>query len=88
MQKRGRYHRQAVPDRVFYDGEGIPADELPRVFDKFYRRKGTRDRGTGLGLAIVRRIVEDHGGRVEIASEVGAGTTIRMSLPISEQSEP
>ncbi|MFN7982775.1 MAG: HAMP domain-containing sensor histidine kinase [Vicinamibacterales bacterium] len=61
-------------------GEGIPADELTRVFDKFYRRKGTRQRGTGLGLAIVRRIVEDLGGRVELASAEGAGTTARMTL--------
>jgi signal transduction histidine kinase len=65
-------------------GEGIPEDELSRVFEKFYRRKGTRQRGTGLGLAIVRRIVEDHGGRVEIASEIGTGTTVRVLLPISQ----
>jgi two-component system phosphate regulon sensor histidine kinase PhoR len=65
-------------------GEGIPEDELSRVFEKFYRRKGTRQRGTGLGIAIVRRIVEDHGGRVEIASEIGTGTTVRVLLPISQ----
>lgn len=65
-------------------GEGIPADDLPRVFEKFYRRKGTRQRGTGLGLAIVRRIIDDHGGRVDIASVVGQGTTVRVSLPAIE----
>ena len=43
-------------------GEGIPADDLPHVFEKFYRRKGMRHRGAGLGLAIVRRIVDDHQG--------------------------
>jgi two-component system phosphate regulon sensor histidine kinase PhoR len=70
----------AVADR----GPGIPASDLPRVFEKFYRRKGTRQRGTGLGLAIVRRIIDDHGGRVEIASTVGAGTTVRVSLPVTD----
>ncbi len=64
-------------------GEGIPADDLPRVFEKFYRRKGTRQRGTGLGLAIVRRIVEDHGGRVTMTSVVGRGTSVLVSLPIA-----
>jgi signal transduction histidine kinase len=63
-------------------GAGIPSDELPRLFEKFYRRKGTRQRGTGLGLAIVRRIVDDHGGRVEISSVMGQGTSFRVSLPM------
>ena len=62
-------------------GEGIPPDDLPRVFEKFYRRTGTRQRGTGLGLAIVRRIVEDHGGRVTMTSTVGQGTTVLVTLP-------
>jgi signal transduction histidine kinase len=65
-------------------GEGIPSAELPRLFEKFYRRKGTRHRGTGLGLAIVRRIVDDHGGRVELSSMVGQGTTVRVVLPAIE----
>ncbi len=65
-------------------GEGIPADDLPRVFEKFYRRKGTRQRGTGLGLAIVRRIIDDHGGQVDISSVVGSGTTVRVSLPVTK----
>jgi len=65
-------------------GEGIPPADLPRVFEKFYRRKGTRQRGTGLGLAIVRRIVDDHGGRVDMASVVGRGTTVLVSLPLVE----
>ena len=62
-------------------GEGIPPEDLPHVFEKFYRRKGTRQRGTGLGLAIVRRIVEDHGGRVALTSQAGQGTTVTVSLP-------
>jgi signal transduction histidine kinase len=70
----------SVADR----GPGIPPGDLPRVFEKFYRQKGTRQRGTGLGLAIVRRIVEDHHGRVDIASAVGTGTTVLVLLPTTD----
>ncbi len=63
-------------------GEGIPADELPRLFEKFYRRKGTRHRGAGLGLAIVRRIVDDHQGSVRLTSEPGRGSRALVTLPI------
>jgi signal transduction histidine kinase len=73
----GRLVHIAVADR----GEGIPINELSRVFDKFYRRKGTRHRGTGLGLAIVRRIVEDHHGVVDVASVAGEGTSFDVTLP-------
>lgn len=65
-------------------GQGIPAAELTRVFDKFYRRKGTRVRGTGLGLAIVRRFVDDMGGRVTLTSQEGTGTTARVALVLSK----
>ncbi|MEX2272691.1 MAG: HAMP domain-containing sensor histidine kinase [Vicinamibacterales bacterium] len=61
-------------------GKGIPADELSRIFDKFYRGKGTRARGSGLGLALVKRIVSDHGGTVSVASRLGEGTTVTVLL--------
>ena len=61
------------------DGEGIPADLLPRVFDRFV--KGVDSPGSGLGLAIVRDIVEAHGGAVTIASRLGSGTEVRLTLP-------
>lgn len=67
----------AVSDR----GDGIPPDDLTLVFDKFYRRKGTRPRGAGLGLAIVRRIVEDHGGTVRMHSVPGEGTSVLVTFP-------
>ena len=65
-------------------GPGIPADELPRVFERFYRGTNTGDArasGSGLGLAIVRSIVEMHGGEIEVASVVGEGTVFRITLP-------
>jgi two-component system heavy metal sensor histidine kinase CusS len=66
-------------------GIGIPAEALPRVFDRFYRVDSSRSQvsgGTGLGLAIVKSIVELHGGRVEIASEPGHGTKVTAHIPI------
>jgi signal transduction histidine kinase len=65
-------------------GPGIPVDELPRIFDRFYRGTNTgeaRASGSGLGLAIVRSIVEMHGGRIDLDSEVGRGTEFRIVLP-------
>ena len=59
-------------------GEGIPPELLPRVFERFV--KGASSPGTGLGLAIAHDIVTAHGGRLEIQSEVGSGTTVRMKL--------
>lgn len=65
-------------------GPGIPADELPRIFERFYRGTNTGDArasGSGLGLAIVRSIVEMHGGSVEVESTVGKGSVFRVILP-------
>ena len=70
--------------RVSDTGSGIPADHLPRIFERFYRVDPGRSRqegGTGLGLAIVKHLVEAHGGRVEAESEIGRGTTILLYLP-------
>lgn len=62
------------------DGPGISAEELPRIFERFYTRR-VDDSGTGLGLAMTRAIVRAHGGRIEVDSELGEGTTIRVGLP-------
>ncbi len=66
------------------DGEGIDADDVDEVFDRFYRGRNARRRqigGTGLGLSIVRTIVEAHGGDVSVTSADGEGTTVRVVLP-------
>ena len=66
-------------------GIGIPPDELPRIFDEFYRgeeAKRSVQHGTGLGMTIVRRVVDLHNGRIDVDSEPGRGTTFRVTLPI------
>ncbi len=73
--------RQAgMTEIVFSDtGCGIPADQLPNIFERFYKgRKG----GLGLGLAIVKELVEGHGGNISVASQVGQGTHFRILLPV------
>ena len=67
-------------------GPGIPHEELPYIFDRFYRVDKSRSRisgGTGLGLAIAKYFVEAQGGRIRAESEVGKGTCITFSLPIA-----
>jgi two-component system phosphate regulon sensor histidine kinase PhoR len=68
------------------DGIGISKEDLPRIFERFYRADKARStesiRGTGLGLAIVKHVTQLHGGRVEAESEVEKGTTIRVVLPV------
>ncbi|HEX2093734.1 MAG TPA: HAMP domain-containing sensor histidine kinase [Longimicrobiaceae bacterium] len=67
-------------------GIGIPPEDLPHVFDRFYRGDAARVRegGTGLGLAIARMIAERHGGSIEAASEPGRGSVFTVWLPVEE----
>ena len=80
----GREHATAVVT-VADTGIGIPASDLDRVFERFYRVDVARDRetgGTGLGLAIVRHVAETHGGEVRVNSRVGEGSTFTVRLPL------
>ncbi|MGD0266683.1 MAG: ATP-binding protein [Candidatus Methylomirabilota bacterium] len=77
----GRAAPASVDVIIADTGIGIPAEHLPRIFDPFFSTKGV-GKGTGLGLAITRRIVEDHHGIIEVASEVGRGTTFTIHLPV------
>jgi signal transduction histidine kinase len=63
-------------------GGGIPQEQVTRIFEPFYT---TKKKGSGLGLMIVQRIVRAHGGRIELESNVGRGTTFRIWLPLHER---
>lgn len=79
-----RRRRDNVLIEVADSGQGIPADDLPRIFDRFFRSEASRaagEGGFGLGLAILRSIVESMGGEIHVASTVGEGTTITVRLP-------
>lgn len=63
-------------------GSGMPASDLPHVFDKYYQiGEHARSKGAGLGLAIAHDVVEEHGGTISVSSQVGVGTTFRIRLP-------
>jgi signal transduction histidine kinase len=69
---------------VHDSGAGIPAEQLPHIFEKFYQASNQAQssaRGTGLGLAIAREIVEAHGGTISVSSSMGVGTTFTIALP-------
>jgi PAS domain S-box-containing protein len=68
-------------------GAGIAVEEMPHVFDRFWQAQKARRGGAGLGLQIVKGIVEAHGGRIWVESEVGVGTTFYFTLPTAETAE-
>jgi signal transduction histidine kinase len=74
---------RSVVLKVIDRGRGIPANEVEHVTRKFYRGRNARSGGSGLGLAIVARIVTEHGGTLAIRSDVAAGTTVTVSLPMA-----
>ena len=72
------------------NGCGIPEGDIPRIFERFYRVDKSRSKangGTGLGLAIVKHIIQNNGGAIEVQSEVGMGTTFRVTLPLKRAAD-
>ncbi|HOK53454.1 MAG TPA: ATP-binding protein, partial [Armatimonadota bacterium] len=72
----GQFVELAITDT----GSGIPEEKLDRIFVPFFT---TKTKGTGLGLSVVQKIVENHGGRIEVTSVIGQGTTFKIMLPIT-----
>lgn len=80
-----REEKDSLRIRVSDEGIGIPEEDLPYIFDTAYRAldaQSLRRRGSGLGLAIAKRIVEEHGGKLEVRSRLGEGTTFFIDLPL------
>lgn len=85
-----RTREDVIEVAVTDQGQGIPAEEQERIFERFYRVDAARSRatgGTGLGLSIVKHIVENHGGQVSVWSEVGRGSTFTLRLPSAHPGE-
>jgi signal transduction histidine kinase len=81
--RKGRVASEAVLAEVIDDGHGIARGETSKIFEPFYTTKAP-GRGTGLGLSICYGIITDHGGRVEVDSVPGKGSTFRVILPASD----
>ena len=77
--------RSRVPSGFYCVSIGVPRDEIARLGERFYRVDKTRSRelgGTGLGLSIVKHLMAAHGGRMEIESQLGRGTTVSLYFPV------
>ncbi len=90
--KKSSTHVDHVQVEITDDGEGISADALPHIFERFYQadaaRRGGKEHGSGLGLAIAREIVSAHGGTIHVTSEIGRGSTFTVVLPVTGQTTP
>jgi two-component system sensor histidine kinase BaeS len=81
-----RARESKVEVSVSDTGEGIPLEHLPYIFERFYRADKSRSRttgGTGLGLAIAKQLVEAHGGRIGVQSQIGQGAIFTFTLPVA-----
>ncbi len=82
----GQREQQFFTARIADTGQGISPEDLPKIKTKFYKGKSSR-RGSGIGLAVADEIVAMHGGRLEIASQLGQGTTVAIALPVCTGNE-
>ena len=99
MPRGGRILIRVVPDTaantvdltVRDSGDGIPAEKLPKIFDKYYTTKSGPDAtgkgGTGVGLSMCREIIEAHQGKIRVESTVGVGTAFTLKLPVAKVEE-
>jgi two-component system phosphate regulon sensor histidine kinase PhoR len=88
---RADQERGLVIGAISDTGIGVAADDIPRIFEEFYRTeeaKAMQETGTGLGLPIVQQVVEMYGGTIEVESVVGQGSTFRFTLPLASQGLP
>ena len=77
-----RPQEQAICVSVADDGKGIPADQIPHIFEPFYTTKEP-GRGTGLGLSVCHQVVQAHGGEIRVESQPGRGTVFTVLIPFS-----
>jgi two-component system phosphate regulon sensor histidine kinase PhoR len=78
-------HKNLMQISVADTGPGIPSQDLPRIFDKFFQgHAGAQKKGSGLGLAIVQHIIQAHGGSIRAESGQPMGTTFYITLPVQE----
>jgi signal transduction histidine kinase len=68
--------------RISDSGPGIPANELPHIFDRFFRGRGSRPGGSGIGLTVVHELARAHGGEVTVSNDPGSGATFTVRLPL------
>jgi signal transduction histidine kinase len=79
---------QSVHIAISDTGPGIPSDQMPHLFDRFWRAERNTKNGVGLGLAIVRGIVDAHGGRIDVASREAHGSCFTIVLPVRTDTQP
>jgi len=86
-----KLHKSGIQLDIKDDGQGIPAEDIKRIFERFYRVEKSRSKekgGTGLGLAIVKHILEGHKSKISVTSTLGKGSIFSFSLPLVKKNIP